>query len=341
MVITRRTFAAGIAASTISSPFVRSAGAGEPLRLRCSLDSPLNHSRTKAITDFLQTLESRSDGRIKGEVFHSGQLFNDADVVKALVQGQVEMAAPGTWILTSVMPDADFLNLPTLYGRPIDVIHRAVDGKSGENLNGQIAKKIRSEVIGGWLDLGFFNWYTTKRPLTSLESLNGAKIRNSGGVGQAWRARFVGAIPNTTPLPNVPLALSQGTFDGISTTNETVASMKLWDAGIRFALEDHQFLGVYVPVLSNAYAERLSDADRQLFKTVWAEKIAQYRADMAAAQTAAHDTLTKNGVSIVTPTAAENDAARAKMMEHHDEVATALKISPDFLKLVMADIDGK
>jgi C4-dicarboxylate-binding protein DctP len=171
--------------------------------------------------------------------------------------------------------------------------------------------------------------------------LNGAKIRNSGGVGQAWRARFVGAIPNTTPLPNVPLALSQGTFDGISTTNETVASMKLWDAGIRFALEDHQFLGVYVPVLSNAYAAKLSDADRQLFKTVWAEKIGQYRAEMAVAQTAAHDTLTKNGVSIVTPSVAENDAARAKMMEHHDEVATALKISPDFFKLVMADIDGK
>ena len=213
MVITRRTFVAGLAVSAISSPFVRSAGAAEPLRLRCSLDSPLNHSRTKAITDFLQTLESRSDGRIKGEVFHSGQLFNDADVVKALVQGQVEMAAPGTWILTSVMPDADFLNLPMLYGREIDVVHRAVDGKSGRNLNGQIAAKIRSEVIGDWLDLGFFNWYATKRPLTSLEFLNGAKIRNSGGVGQAWRAKFVGAIPNTTALPNVPLALSQGTFD--------------------------------------------------------------------------------------------------------------------------------
>jgi TRAP-type C4-dicarboxylate transport system substrate-binding protein len=341
MVITRRTFAAAIAASTFSSPFVRRAGAAEPQRLRCSLDSPLNHARTIAITDFLKTLETRSDGRIKGEVFHSGQLYNDADVVKALVQGQVEMAAPGTWILTSVMPDADFLNLSTFYGRGIDEVHRAVDGKAGENLNEQINKKIRSEVIGKWLDLGFFNWYTTRRPLTSLGSLNGAKIRNSGGVGQAWRARFVGAIPNTTPLPDVPLALSQGTFDGISTTNETVASMKLWDAGIRFELEDHQFLGVYVPVLSNAYTQRLSESDRQLFKTVWAEKIGQYRSDMAAAQTAAHDTLIKNGVSIVTPSAAENDAARAKMMEHHDEVATALKISPDFLKLVMADIDGK
>ncbi|MET4201944.1 TRAP-type C4-dicarboxylate transport system substrate-binding protein [Bradyrhizobium sp. LA8.1] len=151
----------------------------------------------------------------------------------------------------------------------------------------------------------------------------------------------MGAIPNTTPLPNVPLALSQGTFDGIATTNETVASMKLWDAGIRFALEDHQFLGVYVPIVSNAFADKLSAADRELFKTVWAEKIGQYRTDMAEAQAAAHETLVKNGVSIVTPSTADNDAARAKMMEHHSEVAAALKISPEFLQLVMAEINEK
>lgn len=340
MITTRRALAAGIAAFAIAAPFVRRVQASEPQRLRCSLDSPLNHSRTRAITDFLSTLEVRSEGRIKGEVFHSGQLFNDADVLKALVQGQVEMAAPGTWILTSVLSDADFLNLPALYGREVEAIHRLIDGEPGQSINSQIARKIRSQVIGKWLDLGFFNWYTTKRPLTSLASLNGAKIRNSGGIGQAWRARFAGAIPNITPLPNVPLALSQGTFDGISTTNETVASMKLWDAGIRYALEDHQFFGVYVPVLSNSYADKLSDADRQLFKTVWAEKIEKYRADMAAAQTVAHETLIKNGVAIVSPSAAENDAARSKMMDHYDEIAAALKISPEFLKSVAAELNG-
>ena len=49
----------------------------------------------------------------------------------------------------------------------------------------------------------------------SLADLKGMKIRNSGGAGQAWRARFLGAIPNTTAWPNVPLALSQGTFDAL------------------------------------------------------------------------------------------------------------------------------
>jgi len=37
----------------------------------------------------------------------------------------------------------------------------------------------------------------------------------------------------------------------------------------------------------------------------------------------------------------ENAIERPKTMDCHDEVATALKISPDFLKLFMAEIDGE
>ena len=54
-------------------------------------------------------------------------------------------------------------------------------------------------MIGPWLDLGFFNWYSTSKPLNSYADLKGLKIRNSGGAGQAWRTQFMGAIPNTTP----------------------------------------------------------------------------------------------------------------------------------------------
>ena len=52
--ITRRGFAVGIAAAAISSPFVQSARGSDAQRLRCSLDSPLHHARTRAITDFFQ-----------------------------------------------------------------------------------------------------------------------------------------------------------------------------------------------------------------------------------------------------------------------------------------------
>ena len=80
-------------------------------------------------------------------------------------------------------------------------------------------------MLGPYLDLGFQNWYSANKPIATLADLKGMKIRNSGGAGQAWRARFLGAIPNTTAWPNVPLALSQGTFDGL-----VIARTKAWPA---------------------------------------------------------------------------------------------------------------
>ncbi len=144
-------------------------------------------------------------------------------------------------------------------------------------------------MIGPWLDLGFFNWYSTSKPLNSYGDLKGLKIRNSGGAGQAWRTQFMGAIPNTTPLPNVPLGLSQGTFDGLITTHETVASGQFWESGIRHALEDHQFIGEYIPIVSLAFWQKLSPDLQQVFTDLWRENISAYRANMAAAQARARD----------------------------------------------------
>ena len=227
----RRAFGRLLAGAAMAAPAIRRVRADEPLRLRCSLDTAPSHGRNISMTDYLQKLEKATDGRIKGEVFSSGQLYPDLEVGKALIQGQVEMACPGTWTITGIVPDADVFQLPVLYGRTLDDVHKLIDGQVGAKVNADIAQKLRSQVIGHWLDLGYQNWYSASKPLASLADLKGMKIRNSGGAGQAWRARFVGAIPNTTAWPNVPLALSQGTFDGLVSTNESVATAKLWDSG--------------------------------------------------------------------------------------------------------------
>src|SRR5215470_4264544 len=109
------------------------------------------------------------------------------------------------------------LQLPVLHGRSIEMVHRAVDGRPGQLFAKQIEPRLNSRVIGPWLDLGFFNWYSTGKSLNSYGGLKGLKIRNNGGAGKALRTRFTGTIPNITRLPNVAFGLSQGTFDGLIT----------------------------------------------------------------------------------------------------------------------------
>jgi C4-dicarboxylate-binding protein DctP len=337
--LSRRTFAAS-AMAMMAAPALRTGAtaAGHQLILRCSLETPPSHARNAVIRDYLGRIEAAAGGRIKTQLLESGQLVPDLQIVKALLQGQIEMAVPGSWSLTGIVPDADFLQLPALYGRSIETVHHVVDGQPGQLLAKQIEQRLNSHVIGPWLDLGFFNWYSTSKPLNSYGDLEGLKILNNGGAGQAWRTLFMGATPNTTPLPNVPLALSQGTFHGLITTHETVASGQFWESGIRHALEDHQFIGEYIPIVSLAFWQRLSADLQQAFSDLWRENVSAYRAEMAAAQSRARESVQGHGIKIVAPSPEHLAATRRDMMAHQEDVAKLSKISPEIVSAVSAEL---
>ena len=319
-----------ILGSALAAPFVRTARA-DPIKLRASLDTTPSHGRTISIADFLKKLEAASQGEITCQLFDSGQLFPDRDVIKALVLGQVEMAAPGTWLVSAYVPEADMAQLPVFYGQPIEVTHRAIDGIPGDMVNEQVSKKLRVKLPGRWIDLGFTNWYSSRRPLNGLGDLKGLKIRNSGGFAQPWRARFFGGVPVMTPWPDVPLALSQGTFDALQSTNESCASAKLWDAGLRFGLIDHQFMGSYIPMLSESFWAALSPALRILVTDLWAANIGTYRANLAAAQDKAERELKARGVKIAYVAPEELAEQRKIMLTEQEKVAREMKISPEIL----------
>jgi TRAP-type C4-dicarboxylate transport system substrate-binding protein len=335
--LSRRSFALASVATVAAPVFIRPARADEPRRLRLSLDTAPSHLRNVSMKDYLGKVEAASDGKIKTEIFESGQLYPDLEVGKALIQGQVEMAAPGSWTITGIVSDADCFQLPVLYGQPIDLIHKIIDGKPGQFLNAQIQQKLRSHVLGPYLDLGFQNWYSSNKPIATLADLKGMKIRNSGGAGQAWRARFLGAIPNTTAWPNVPLALSQGTFDGLVSSNESLVSAKLWDSGIKFALEDHQWIAVYIPLLSQVFWDKLTRDQQKMMSELWAQNVPTYRANMVAAQIKARTTLQEHGVKFSDPTAEQSADERKRMMAEQDQVAKDIKVSPEMVKLIMAE----
>lgn len=330
----RRAFMGG-AAGLLAAPYLsRKALADDTIKLRCSLDTAPSHPRNQAIVDYLNKLDEASKGKIKSEVFHSGQLFADLNVTKALIQGQVDMAAPGTWTITGLVSDGDFAQLPTLYGQPVDVIRRCTDGPPGALVEKQIEAKVHSHILGHWLDLGFENWYLTKKAVQSLDDFNGLKIRSPGGAGISWRIAFVRAIPNVTPWPNVPLALSQGTFDGFVSSDESCNSAKLWEAGVRYSYADHQFFANYVPMVSNTFWSKLSDGDRKLMRDLWAANIDRYRAMSAKSQADARETMKSHGVTFVDPSAAQFAADRKRMIAAQGDLIRDAKLSPEIVKLV-------
>ena len=339
--LSRRQLGRAAAASLGSFAILRNARGDEPLKIRCSLDTAPSHIRNVSIVDYLKQVEAATGGKITAEVFHSGQLYADINVGKALLQGQVEMAVPGGWTQTGIVSDCDFVQLPAFYGQTIDVTHEATDGKPGAFVVNQLETKLRSKCLGPWVDLGFQNWYSTKKPLKTIADFKGMKIRSPGGAGISWRINLLGGIANTTAWPNVPLALSQGTFDGFVSTDESVFSAKLWEAGVHYSYADHQYVGQYVPLISNAFWGKLSPEQQKIMLDLWAKNIPTYRANAIAAQTRARKELESKGVTFTDPSR-EELASNRKIMQA--DVATLIKdakLSPEIVRLTDDAIGGK
>lgn len=326
-----------LAAAMIAIAASGSGAWAETYKLRASLDTSATHARTIAVTDFLKKLQDRSGGRIQTELFHSSALFRDRDVAKALRQGAVEMAVPGNWVLTSFVSNADIFDLPCLFGRSTTAVYRVADGKAGQLIDVELQKKLDVVVLGPWLPLGYNNIYTTAKVVRSFEDLAGMKIRNSGGAGQALRARFFSAQPNVTAWPDVPLALSQGTFEGVASTDESLASAKLWESGIHFGWADKEFIGFYVPMLSKAFYDKLPPDLQKLVTETWRENIPAYRENMERAQADARKMLEAHGVQIVLPSDEVLAAMRARMMPKMDDWAKELRITAPMVEVIKAE----
>jgi TRAP-type transport system periplasmic protein len=336
--ISRRAFARTSVLALSSFAVLRHARGETPLELRCSLDTAPSHPRNVAFRDFLGKIEAASGGQVKTKLFESGSLFPDLQVLKALVQGQVEMACPGTWTITGFVADADFSQLPALYGRPTELVHKAADGEAGKFISAEISNKLHVQVLGPWFDLGFNNWYSTRKPLNSTADLKGMKLRSPGGVLNSFRIRYFGAIPNVTAWPDVPLAMSQGTFDGLISSNESVNSSKLFDSGLRYSLQDKQGMGLYVPMVNPDFWKKLEPKLQESVTRLWADNIAGYRANTAKAQENGRAALEKQGVKFVDVPQAELDRTHSDMLKVQDKAVAEAHISPKLVELVMADV---
>ena len=336
--ISRRALTRASVLTLGSFAILRHARGDAPIELRCSLDTAPSHPRNVAFHDFLAKIEQASGGQIKTKLFESGSLFPDLQVLKALVQGQVEMACPGTWTITGFVADADFSQLPAFYGRPVEIVHKAVGGAGGKFVNEEIHNKLHVEVLGSWFDLGFNEWFSTRKPLDSVASLKDMKLRSPGGVLNSFRIRYFGGIPNVTAWPDVPLAMSQGTFDGLISSNESVNSAKLFDSGVRHSLQDNQGMGLYVPMANPDFWQKIGPKLQETIMGIWADSIGTWRENTANSQKAGRAALEKQGVTFVDVPQAELDRVHADMLKVQDKAVADAHISPKLVELVMADV---
>ncbi len=298
---------------------------------RISTENVADHVQTEAVMRFARHLERLAGSRLRVVHHWHARMFRDRDVLKALGQGKVEMAVPGTWQIDRFVPDVGIFLLPAFYGRRADAIHAVVDGPAGREIGERIEKTLGVVVLGRWIDLGHAHLFGVGRPIRSHRRIAGLKIRVAGGVGNALRIEALGGIPLVIPWPELPEILERGTVDGLLTSFETVAGAELWERGVTHAFKDREYFPQYVPLVRASLWRRLPRDLKALLRVAWESGVDPARRAAAVAQDEAEKILLEKGVSVVRPDEESLAQWRTRIMDAQEGMVRKMGIDRDLL----------
>ncbi|MEO5373191.1 MAG: TRAP transporter substrate-binding protein DctP [Alphaproteobacteria bacterium] len=314
--------------------------AGEKPLLRISTENTTAHVHTRVMLRFVEELKHRAGERLDIRLYHSAELFRDRDVISAIDQGKVEMAVPGTWQIERFVPDVAVFTLPMVYGRTRAEIDRLRDGDIGRIVDRRIERSLAIHVVGRWIDLGFLNIFSVRKPIRRHEDLAGLKVRIAGGESNSMRLEAFGAEAQVIPWPDLGAALDAGTVDGVLSSHATMASAELWTRGIRYAFEDREHFAQYVPLIAGDFWDRLPPDLKTTITDTWESIVELARGEAALAQTEARRLLIHHGVQVVTPGEATLSTWRKKLMTRQEDVVTRVGVDPGLVARVTAVLEG-
>jgi len=297
-----------------------------PLVFRISTENSASHVQTRVVQRFADALTRRSLGRLTVEFKHSAQLFRDQDVIRALHQGKVDMAVPGTWQLDRYDPYVSVLMLPMFFGLEAADHHRVRDGQVGQLISAHLQESLQVVVPGRWIDLGHAHFYATGRAVAGYPDMAGLRIRIAGGEAIAAQMVAVGAVPVVVAWPDLPATLLRGRLDGLLTTHETLASARLWQQGIRNATEIKAYFAQYIPLISRTYWNQLPEDVRAMVRESWESGVTEARLEAAQAQSDARRTLEANGVRVHQPSKEAMQAWRKRALAAQNAIAQKLGV---------------
>jgi len=300
---------------------------------KISVDTVPNHPRNMGLVIFIDELQKKSGGRLAPKYYHSAQLYKDAHVTKALRTGTVEMAIPGNWVLEGFDTSTSLTMLPMFFGQPGKVTEDLIDGEVGKAVNQSLEKKVGVKSPGRWFELGYDNTWTRSKKITKWEDFKGLKIRHSGGSIPEDRLNAFGASAVFIAWPDVPMALVQGTVDGICSTTKSVESAKLYEAGIKYGVGCRNYNGYYVPMVNLKFWNSLPPDLQKIFSDVWNETVPKQREIARKEQAEAKKLMEGKGVEIVDPSDEELARWRKQLMPIQDKIVKDLKHDPAMVQL--------
>ncbi|SDG46253.1 TRAP transporter substrate-binding protein [Roseospirillum parvum] len=269
--IRKLTAGALLSALMVVAPFLIAdqARADDPIVIKFSHVVAENTPKGQMANKFRDLVAERLDGKVVVEVYPNSQLFNDNQVLEAMLLGDVQMAAPSLSKFGQYTEKLQIFDLPFLF-KDMAAVERFQNGPAGQKL-------LTSMEDVGLLGLGYIHngmkQLSASKPLLVPEDARGLKFRiQSSDVLQA-QFEAVGALPVKKPFSEVFTLLQTKAIDGQENTWSNIYSKKFFEVQEHITASNHGLID-YLIVTSDEFWKSMPDDVRAEVDKALAEAIA-------------------------------------------------------------------
>lgn len=299
------------------------AALAESVSIRLGHVLPESHSWHKAATGFAEDVKARTEGRVQIDVYPSGQLGSEKEVIEGLQFGSVQAGLIGSGSFQSIEPRVGIIEMPYAWSSR-EQAFAALDGELGDALAGMLEDK-GIKVIGWW-ENGFRNITNNTRPIETPADLEGLKIRVTPDKVRLATFEGLGAEPAPLSFGELYSALQQGLFDAQENPLAIIHSASFFEVQKYVSLSEHIW-GAATLTLSNQVWNKLSEEDQAIVAKAAAEWGGKQRAMVAEANDALIEQLKAEGMEFNTVDKAAFAEAVAPIWERQKEVYGAELLS--------------
>jgi C4-dicarboxylate-binding protein DctP len=219
-------FAVAALAMTVSASAVSAAcDDGEVVIKFSHVTNTDKHPKGIAASLLEQRVNDEMNGKACMEVFPNSTLYNDNQVLEAMLQGDVQLAAPSLSKFEQFTKQFRIFDLPFMFSN-IDAVDAFQASETGQAMK-------ESMVRRGLLGLAFWHngmkQMSANKPLISPTDANGLKFRvQSSDVLKAQMAA-IGGSPQPMAFSEVYGALQTGVVDGQENTWSNIYGKKFFE----------------------------------------------------------------------------------------------------------------
>lgn len=215
-------------------------------------------------------LESRVNEEMNGkmcmEVFPNSTLYNDNKVLEAMLQGDVQLAAPSLSKFEKFTKQFRIFDLPFMFSN-IEAVEAFQASDAGQAMLDSMQKR-------GLQGLAYWHngmkQISANKPLVLPSDANGLKFRVQSSDVLAATMEAIGGSPQKMAFSEVYGALQQGVVDGQANTWSNIYGKKFFEVQDGVTNTDHGIID-YLLVASVDWLDSLDADVREQFLTIVAE----------------------------------------------------------------------